>query len=340
MMNMPVIMAAVIGFGVTALLGFWLIPLLRKLKYGQTILDIGPKWHIKKQGVPTMGGILFAVGITVAVLAGFAILLGNRDQYQNSMQELLKILLGLVVAVAFGVIGYIDDHIKVVKKRNLGLTAQQKLVGMFLVAGLYILGLYLCGDTSTIVFVPFLGQWNLGLFYYPLAIVGIVYMVNVVNINDGIDGLCGSITFIAAIGFLVIASILHSSGMAMFAAALAGGCIGFLVWNFHPARIFMGDTGSFFLGGCVVAVAFGLNIPVFLVFLGIIYIIEGLTVMLQTTYFKLTRKLTGTPKRLFKMAPIHHHFEMCGWSEGKIVAVFSIIQILFTILAVVAAMQL
>jgi phospho-N-acetylmuramoyl-pentapeptide-transferase len=334
--------AAVIAFGVTALSGLWLIPLLRRLKYGQTILDIGPKWHMKKQGIPTMGGVMFGVGIVAAVLAGYFLLLGGQGEglYALSRLENARVLLGLLMAVAFSLIGFVDDYISVVKKRNLGLTAKQKLVAMFAIAGLYLLGLYIAGDTSTIVYIPFMGQWNLGLFYYPLAATGIVYMVNVVNLNDGVDGLCTSVTFVVSLGFLAISAILQSAGMNMFAAAVAGGCVGFLVWNYYPAKIFMGDTGSFFLGGCVVAMAFGLGIPVYLVLMGLIYIVEGLSVIIQTCYFKLTRKLTGTPKRLFKMSPIHHHFEMSGWSEGKICVVFTFVQMIFCALAIFSATRL
>ena len=333
MTGLPMIVAAVIAFGLTALSGFVLIPLLRGLKIGQTILDIGPKWHKNKEGTPTMGGVMFALGIIPAVLLGY-FLLWNSGALLS--MDLARILLGLLMAVAFGSIGFLDDFIKVVKKRNLGLTARQKLLGQFVVSGLYVLSLYLAGDTSTIVQIPFLGQWNLGLFYYPVMIVGIVYIINAVNLNDGIDGLCSSVTFITALGYLAVAALLQMPGMSMFAGALAGGALGFLLWNFRPAKVFMGDTGSFFFGGCVVAVAFGLGLPAYLLLFGIVYILEALSVVIQTCYFKLTRKLTGTPKRLFKMSPIHHHYEMCGWSEGKICVVFSLLQAAFCLVAVAA----
>ena len=333
MTGLPMIVAAVIAFGLTALSGFVLLPLLRGLKIGQTILDIGPKWHKNKEGTPTMGGVMFALGIIPAVLLGY-FLLWNSGALLS--MDLARILLGLLMAVAFGSIGFLDDFIKVVKKRNLGLTARQKLLGQFVVSGLYVLSLYLAGDTSTIVQIPFLGQWNLGLFYYPVMIVGIVYIINAVNLNDGIDGLCSSVTFITALGYLAVAALLQMPGMSMFAGALAGGALGFLLWNFRPAKVFMGDTGSFFFGGCVVAVAFGLGLPAYLLLFGIVYILEALSVVIQTCYFKLTRKLTGTPKRLFKMSPIHHHYEMCGWSEGKICVVFSLLQAVFCLVAVAA----
>jgi len=170
--------------------------------------------------------------------------------------------------------------------------------------------------------------------------VGIVYMVNVVNLTDGIDGLCSSVTFVTALGFLVMAATLRMEGMSVMAGALAGGCIGFLVWNFYPARVFMGDTGSLFLGGMVVALAFGLGIPVYLVFMGIIYILEGLSVVVQVGYFKFTRMTTGTARRLFKMSPIHHHFEMSGWSESKIVVIFSMAQLLCCIIGIIAVLRI
>jgi phospho-N-acetylmuramoyl-pentapeptide-transferase len=275
------------------------------------------------------------------VLAGF-FLIRRRDAAISfySILDDTRILLGLAMALANGFIGFIDDYIKVVKKRNLGLSAPQKLVMQFGVGIIYLAGLWIAGDTSTIVFVPFFGQLNMGIIYYPLALLGMVYLVNVVNLTDGLDGLCSSVTLVVALGMMTCAMILRVDGMRMMAAALAGGCVGFLVWNFHPAKIFMGDTGSLFLGGMVVALAFGLGIPIFLIFLGIIYIMVGLSVMIQTTYFKLTRRFTGTPKRLFKMSPIQHHFELSGWSETKIVCVFSLVQALFCVLAVLAVMRI
>lgn len=335
MSDASVFAAVLIAFGVTALLGFWLIPLLRRIKYGQTILDIGPKWHKNKQGTPTMGGILFIAGIVLAVIAGTAMLMMDDGGAVRTGWGGLKLLLGLCMALAFGAVGFVDDYIKVVKKRNLGLSAQQKLVMQIMIALLYLAGLFLLGDRSTIVLAPFYGQVDLSLLYYPLATLGIVYLVNVVNITDGIDGLCASVTFVVSLGFLAIAAILQNDGMSVLSAALAGGCLGFLVWNFYPAKVFMGDTGSLFLGGMVVALAFGLGIPVFLLFMGILYILEGLSVVIQVLYFKSTGG-----KRLFKMSPIHHHFEMSGWSETKIVTVFSLVQLAGCILAVLAVLRL
>lgn len=335
MPNFPVVSAAVIAFGVTGLTGLWLIPILRRMKYGQTILDIGPKWHAKKQGIPTMGGLMFVLGIVLAVAAGLTQLAGTLSQ-----RDTMVIILGLTMALAYGFVGFVDDYIKVVKKRNLGLSARQKMIMQLFIAMLYLSGLWLAGDRSTIVFLPFAGQLDLGAAYYPLAVLGIVYLVNVVNLTDGIDGLCSSVTFISALGFLGVATYFAMQGMAMFAAALAGGCMGFLVWNLHPAKVFMGDTGSLFLGGVVVALAFGLGIPVFLLLLGLVYILEGLSVMLQVGYFKLTKRRYGAGRRIFKMSPIHHHYEMTGWSEGKIVTIFSLLQAAACIAAIVAATRM
>ena len=341
MSSMPVLAAIAVSFIVTAVLGVWVIPFLRKMKCGQTILDIGPKWQKNKQGTPTMGGILFILGIFAGVCAGYSLLVNGAGgaMYSHLRLDDMRIFMGMLMALAFGLVGFVDDYIKVVKKRNLGLSAGQKMLMQFCIAILYLASLYMAGDHSTIVLVPFLGQWSLGIFYHPLAVLGIVYLVNVVNITDGIDGLCTSVTFVVSLGFLVLAAMLRFEGMSMMAGALAGGCIGFLIWNFYPARVFMGDTGSLFLGGMVVAIAFGLGIPVYLLFMGLVYILEGLSVVIQVVYFKFTRITTGTGRRLFKMSPIHHHFEMCGWSETHIVTAFSLVQLVSCLLAYLAVLR-
>jgi len=340
--NMPVLVTVAVSFFVTAMFGFWLIPLLRKAKYGQTILEIGPRWQKHKQGTPTMGGLMFVCGIVIGVSTGVVMLLTGVGGvgYLFDQRELFMIVLGLMISIGFGFVGFIDDYIKVIKKRNLGLSERQKLVMQFLLAAVYVLLMVLFGNDSTRVNIPFVGQFDLGLVYYPLVILGIVFMVNVANFTDGIDGLCASVTFASSLGFLMIAGILHMDGMGIMAAALAGGALGFLVWNLNPAKVFMGDTGSMFFGGMIVALAFGLGIPVFLVFLGIIHIVEGISVIIQTTYFKYTRRKYGSGRRIFKMTPIHHHFEMSGWSENKIVAVFSMIQLIFAALAVYAVLNM
>ena len=315
--------AAAVAFGVSAILGRVLIPYLHKLKFGQTILDIGPQWHKNKQGTPTMGGIMFIVGIVFSTVLVFGVYMfvGGYD-----LRDSIPTFLGLGMALLYGVVGFIDDYIKVVKKRNLGLSAIQKLVLQFSVAALYLVAMYFWGDADTATIIPFVGEVELGFFYYIISALVIVGIVNAVNLNDGVDGLCGSITFFAAVFMMLMASVMNSKGMIVESAALAGGCLGFLVWNFHPAKVFMGDTGSLYLGGMVCAVVFTLDVPVLIIPMGIVYLAEMFSVMLQVGYFKLTKG-----KRLFKMAPIHHHFEMCGWSEVKVVCVFSMVTAAFSL---------
>ncbi len=321
--------AAVVAFVISSVLGKVLIPYLHKLKFGQTILEIGPDWHKKKQGTPTMGGIMFIVGILISTVVVYIIRVGVTSTVPT--MEQYNICIGLVMALCYGIIGFIDDYIKVVKKRNLGLTATQKLIMQFGVAILYLLALrYIAGDTGlTSTVIPFVGTVELGFFYYIIASVVIVGIVNATNLTDGIDGLDGSITFFAAVFMMLISAMVSNAGGVIESAALAGGCLGFLVWNFHPAKVFMGDTGSLFLGGMVCSILFALDIPILVILIGIVYIAEMFSVMLQVMYFKLTHG-----KRLFKMSPIHHHFEMCGWSEVKIVCVFSLVTAIAGIIAV------
>ena len=315
-MSFAVILTAVVAFGVTVLLGLLLIPVLRRLKFGQSILEEGPSWHKSKQGTPTMGGIMFIVGIVVAVVAGYLLLAANGSAFKGTL-ELTQLFGGLVMALLFGLVGFIDDYIKVVKKRNLGLTAWQKIIGQVLVTALYLAALYAAGDRSTIINVPFLGQWDLGFLYYPILGILIIGIVNSVNLTDGIDGLCSSVTFVAAVFFMIVSAYVRQLGMSVLSTALAAGCVGFLVFNAHPAKVFMGDTGSLFLGGMVVALGFGMNMEFILFFAGFVYCCESLSVILQVISFK------TTGKRIFKMSPIHHHFEMSGFSENKIVLLFS-----------------
>ncbi|MFI3205825.1 MAG: phospho-N-acetylmuramoyl-pentapeptide-transferase [Clostridia bacterium] len=329
MQNFHIALAVAIAFSVTAILGVWCVPFLKRLNFGQTIREEGPKWHKKKQGTPTMGGIMFIIGMTVSLIALYIIANESIFSLETSL-SLTKFFAGILMAIAFGLIGFADDYIGIKKKRNLGLTEKQKLVLQFLIAGAYLFSLYLAGGTSETV-IPFLGTVDLGFFYYILAALVIVGMVNAVNFADGVDGLCSTVTLIVAIAFIACTCFLNYIGMAVFAAALAGACLGFLVWNFNPAKVFMGDTGSLFLGGTVCALAFAINRPIILLPMGIIYIIEILSVVLQVSYFKLTKG-----KRLFKMSPIHHHFELCGWSEMKICAVFGTVTILGGLIAVLS----
>lgn len=329
-MDYIVIAAAVVSFIVSAVSGHFLIPFLRKLKYGQTILEIGPSWHKNKQGTPTMGGIMFIIGTAAAVALSLAAI-AISGTAKLIPEGIVKICAGFVMALLYGALGFVDDYIKVVKKRNLGLTAKQKMLCQIVIAALYLLALYFGTDMSTTIDIPFICSIDLGLFYYPFAIFVIVGFVNAVNLTDGIDGLASSVTFVFALGMMVISTLLGSFTMNVLAAALAGGCLGFLLYNFHPAKVFMGDTGSMFLGGLAVALAFGLEQPLLLVLCGIIYLVETFSVMLQVTYFKLTHG-----KRIFKMSPIHHHYEMSGWSEVKIVLVFSLVTLFGCALAVLS----
>lgn len=326
-MNITWLLAAVLGgFGITAALGFWLIPLLHRLKFGQTIREIGPKWHKNKQGTPTMGGIMFILGITVTAIVCLPIFYTHAGRETPLM--LGRVFGGLLMAVGFGLIGFMDDYISIMKKRNLGLTEKQKLALQFLVAGAYVLSMKLAGeDTATVI--PFIGPVELGLLYYPIAAILIVGLTNAVNFTDGIDGLCASVSMLVFIALGVSAQLLSMAGLTLLSAAAAAACLGFLIWNFHPARVFMGDTGSLFLGGMGAALAFGLDMPILLLPLGLIYWGEILSVVLQVAYFKHTGG-----KRLFKMSPIHHHFEMCGWSEYKICGVFGLVTIIGGAIAV------
>lgn len=313
--------ASITAFVITAVLGIIMVPFLRRLKFGQTIRDIGPVWHKKKQGIPTMGGLMFIIGTVAAMIIAIPFLTGNSSGDQSVVFK-TRFWSGALMTFGFAFIGFFDDYIKVVKKRNLGLTAKQKMIMQTLVAGSYVTSLYLA-DSSGRVMVPFFGSINLGIWFFPLAALLIIGMVNAVNLTDGIDGLCTSVTMIAAVAFMLCGTIIGILRVGIASAALAGACLGFLVWNFHPAKVIMGDIGAFFLGGYLCMLAFSLNMPVLLIPIGILYIIEMMSVILQVGYFKLTNG-----KRLFKMSPIHHHFEMKGWSEVKIVAVFSFIALL------------
>ena len=310
----------VASFAITALLGRWLIPELHKLKFGQTIREVGPKWHKNKQGTPTMGGLMFILGVAVAMMACLPVFytLGVEETFLMKV----KVFAGLGMAVAFGAIGFMDDYISILKKRNLGLTEKQKLVLQFAVAAAYFLSLGLAGE-PTATTIPFVGQLDLGWFYYILAAIVLVGLVNAVNFTDGIDGLNSTVSFFVFLALSLCAGALSMTGLTALGLAAAAGCVGFLLWNWHPAKVFMGDTGSLFLGGMVGALAFGLDMPILLLPVGLVYWAEILSVVLQVTYFKSTHG-----KRLFKMSPIHHHFEMCGWSEVKICLVFGLVALL------------
>jgi len=323
-------LAAFLAFAITGLSGIWLVPFLRRLKFGQSIRKVGPTWHKAKEGTPVMGGLMFAAGIVLSMFILYYVCPGllNIKLAVISDSQRATLAGGIFMALVYGFIGFMDDYIKVVKKRNLGLTVMQKLFLQVAAAFVFLFVRYL-SDAHTAMNVPFTAiQLHMPIYvYFPLAIFIIVGFVNAVNLTDGVDGLCSSVTFVAAVAFMMAAKMLSQSGYTALAAALAGGCLGFLVWNFHPAKIFMGDTGSHFLGGLLCALAFGINEPLLLVPIGIIYVVETLSVIIQVISFK------TTGKRVFKMSPIHHHFELSGWSENKIVVVFSFVTVACSICA-------
>ncbi|MBQ2847391.1 MAG: phospho-N-acetylmuramoyl-pentapeptide-transferase [Clostridia bacterium] len=323
-----VLTAGIAGLVITGVLGFIMIPWLRKLKFGQTILDIGPKWHSSKQGTPTMGGLMFIIGTVAAILLTVITdkLVGGDITASGSLipsEMYTKLWSGVLMALGFGFIGFIDDYIKVVKHQNLGLTIKQKTLFQLLVCLAYLTSLYMGMQGTPHMFVPFIGTLEIGFFHWIFGTVIIYATVNAVNFTDGIDGLCGSVTLTAAVSIGVIAALKGLFGFSMASAALAGACLGFVLWNKNPAKVFMGDTGSMFLGGMVVALSYAIGCPIILLLVGIVYVIEGLSDVLQIVYYRVTGG-----KRIFKMAPIHHHFEMCGWSEKKIALVFSAVNIL------------
>ena len=324
--------AAVVGFGISYLLGYVVIPWLHKLRFGQTILDIGPSWHKNKQGTPTMGGFLFIAGILTSLLVVLftdKILGGDivGEGHIDADSQKIKLFSGIIMAVAYALIGFADDYIKVVKKRNLGLTIGQKSIAQIIVIGGYLFSMHLAG--ATYMFVPFVGNVDLGWFFWVLGPVVMYCTVNAVNFTDGIDGLCASVTAVFAVSGIVIGILRGVFGVSLLSSALLGSMFGYLIWNWNPAKVMMGDTGSMFLGGLVVAVSYCLDMPWLILLTGIIYVIEFGSDVIQIAYFKATHG-----KRIFKMAPIHHHFEKCGWKEKKIVYVFSAINIIGILAAI------
>ena len=324
--TIAIIISLVTAFVVTALSGFVLIPFLHKLKFGQNILtDIGPAWHAKKQGTPTMGGFMFMLGILVAtVVALLSCKLGNLSAFSEldvtRNQQMTRLFAGILMALGFAMVGFADDYIKVVKKRNLGLTEIQKTIPQVLIIGGYLASLVISESTS--MYIPFYGKVAFtsvaGIIFFCFFGVCVTYgAINAVNFTDGIDGLCGSVTIPVGIAFTVMAVLQQNTSIGILGAALAGGCAGYVVWNRYPAKVMMGDTGSMFLGGLVVAAAYALECPIILLPVGIVYVIEAMSDVIQIGSIKIRKK------KVFKMAPIHHHFEMCGWNENKIVAVFT-----------------
>lgn len=320
--------AGILSFLISTLLGKWVIPALQRLHFGQTIREEGPAWHQSKSGTPTMGGVLFIAATVATALLTILIsqLFLDYQILSATTLSLVKLFGTLLLALGCGLIGFLDDYIKVVKKRNLGLTARQKLIAQLLVATAFAVAMYLAG--GHVIKVPFFGPVDFGFWYIPFCIFVIIAMSNATNLTDGVDGLCGSVSFIAVLPLVVIAGNTAAFGISAVAVAFAGALAGFLMWNLHPARVFMGDTGSLFIGALLTGLAFSLEQPFLLVPIGIIYILENLSVILQVTYFKLTHG-----RRLFKMSPLHHHFELCNWSENKIVLVFSAVTVIGGVLA-------
>lgn len=309
----------IVAFSISAILGPVLIPFLRRLKVGQTVRDDGPKTHLKKSGTPTMGGILILLSVVVASLF-----------YLKDYPKIVPILFS---TVGFGMIGFLDDYIKVVLKRSMGLRAWQKMLGQIVVTGILAYYLTHYTDVSLAMKIPFVPDMMLdfGIFNVPIMFFIVIATVNGTNFTDGLDGLASSVTVIVAVFFTVVA-IGTNSGIEPITCAVVGALLGFLLFNVYPASVFMGDTGSLALGGFVAVSAYMLQLQLFIPIVGFIYLIEVVSVILQVGYFKISKG-----KRLFKMAPIHHHFELCGWSETRVVAVFSIVT---AILCLVALMGL
>lgn len=323
---MRICITAAAAFLLSLLLGRITIPALRALHAGQSIREIGPKWHNVKAGTPTMGGVFFIAAMTVCVLIS-----GISGIRQGTYTHVAVLALGLL----YGLIGFIDDFVKVKHKQNLGLTAGQKFLLQLIGAAGFLFALWKMGSMSCDLYIPF-AQTTLRIspvIYMIFAAFVLVGCVNAVNLTDGVDGLAAGVTMPVLIFFAVTAVLWQQQTLALVPAALFGALAGFLVYNFHPAKVFMGDTGSLFLGAIVCGLAFALDMPLILILVGIIYITETISVMMQVAYFKLTHG-----KRIFKMTPIHHHFEMCGWSEIKIFTVAVSITVIACVLALIGVL--
>ena len=318
---MNVILAILTAFVLTLWLGRVVIPVLRKLKAGQAIREDGPTWHNSKAGTPTMGGLMFMIAAAVCV-----VVFGFTGMLSGDFSPLYVLLL----ALCFGLVGFLDDFFKVKYKRNLGLTSIQKACLQMAVSAIFLYILYKEGIMSASLYIPFFNvSWEVHpILYIFFAMFVFVGCVNAVNLTDGLDGLCSSVTVIVMVFFTAVAVAMERFTLAVLPATLVGGLAAFLCYNWKPAKVFMGDTGSLFLGGAVCGTAFALDMPLVLILVGIIYIIETLSVIIQVGYFKLTHG-----KRFFKMAPIHHHYEKCGWSEERIDLTFAAITLVMCVLA-------
>ena len=317
------ILAIIIAFAISALLCPIIIPFLHKLKFGQQVRDDGPQSHLKKQGTPTMGGLIILSSIIITSLF-----------YIPSYPKIIPVLF---MTAGFGIIGFLDDYIKIILKRSEGLTPLQKLAGQIVITGIFAWYVLNSGEVGTDMLIPFTGGFedgkflSLGILFVPALFFVTLGTDNGVNFTDGLDGLCTSVTILVAT-FLTIVAIGEDMGISPITGAVVGSLLGFLLFNVYPAKVFMGDTGSLALGGFVASAAYMMRLPLFIPIIGLIYLVEVLSVIIQVTYFK---KTGG--KRIFKMAPIHHHFELCGWSETRVVAVFSIVT---AILCMVASLGL
>lgn len=313
-----ILVTAVAGCVLSGVLGHFLLPVLRALKAGQSIREIGPTWHNNKAGTPMMGGLMFIFAAIICLLANIP-----------AMRE-YSVFYVLALSLCFGLVGFLDDFCKVKFKRNLGLTALQKAMLQMAVSAIYLYVLYRQGIMTCDLYIPFV---NVTIYIHPIAYIFfamfvMVGCVNAVNLTDGIDGLSSSVTIPVMIFFAAAAYAMGRYDLALLPAALTGGLVAYLFYNWHPAKVFMGDTGSLFLGGVVCALAFALDMPLVLIFAGFVYIVETLSDIIQVAYFKATHG-----KRIFRMAPIHHHFEMCGWKEEKIVCVFAAVSAVMCLVA-------
>ncbi|MBE6924611.1 MAG: phospho-N-acetylmuramoyl-pentapeptide-transferase [Ruminococcaceae bacterium] len=317
-MTTRIIITAIVACGLSAAIGYLLLPILRALKAGQSIREVGPTWHNSKAGTPMMGGLMF---ILTAVLCLLVSIPAMTD---------FSVFYVLALGLCFGLVGFLDDFFKLKFKRNLGLTSIQKALLQMAVSAIYLYLLYRADVMTCDLYIPFV---NVVFHIHPIvyiffAMFVIVGCVNAVNLTDGVDGLCGSVTVPVMVFFTAVAIAMGKYDLALLPASLVGGLVGYLFYNWHPAKVFMGDTGSLFLGGIVCGLAFALDMPIVLILVGLVYIVETLSVILQVGYFKLTHG-----KRLFKMSPIHHHFEMCGWKEIKICFVFSAVSVVMCAVA-------
>ena len=319
-MLVKMIVAAALTFVLSVAFAPIMLPWLRRLKFGQSILEIGPSWHKNKQGTPTVGGVIFIIPIII-----ISVIIGFSDIFSSDR----RVLYSLLFVLSCGIVGFIDDYTKIKRKHNKGLTVRQKTLLLSALIALYIGVMFYERYITTDFFIPFINKnLHLSYFYFIIMIPFLFFFVNSVNLTDGLDGLATGVTIPYTVAFCFVAFIFNEQGKAnsaagVLAAAAVGGLFGFLIFNFHPAKVFMGDTGSLFLGGLVVALAMCYNRPYFILMGGIVYLIEGVSVVLQVGFFKLTHG-----KRIFKMAPIHHHFEMCKWTEVTIVIVFTAVALL------------